>query len=135
MIYEKLITLTAQKIGVPFALLMAICSHEGGGKNVLTPNDKGTPSYGVCQVKSDTAIMFGYTGSEQELMIPKNNIRVAAKYLKYQLDRYDNDWCKATAAYNAGTYYESKKLPGKPKNYGYIQLVNGYLDEELTCGN
>lgn len=132
MIYENLIALAAQKVGVPVSLLMAICSHESGGlKNVYVANDAGTPSHGICQVKSDTAKMFGYKGTKDELMLPKNNIKVAAKYLKYQLDRYDNDWCKAAAAYNAGTYFTSKKNPGKPTNYGYIKKVRKYLEEKL----
>lgn len=132
MVYEKLITLVAQKVGVPISLLLAICSHESGGlkTNPLNPNDKGTPSYGVCQVKSGTAQMLGYKGTEEELMVPKTNITVAAKYLKKQLERYDNDWCKAAAAYNAGTYFESKKRPGKPTNYGYIKLVREKLEED-----
>jgi len=131
MVYENIITLAAQKIGVPISLLMAICSHESGLKNVVVPNDGGSPSYGICQVKSDTAKMFGYEGTEKELMTPKNNVAAAAKYLKYQLDRYDQNWCKASAAYNSGTYFPSKKNLGKPTNHAYIKKVRKYLEEEL----
>jgi soluble lytic murein transglycosylase-like protein len=133
--YASIASVVAKKVGVPYFLLLAICTHESGGlKNIKLDNDMGTPSYGVCMVKSGTAQMFGYKGTEKELMIPKINFTVAAKYLKYQLDRYDNNWCKATAAYNSGTYFESKKKPGQPIpiSLQYIGRVKGEIVYEYS---
>lgn len=131
MIYETIILAAAKAAKVSGALLLAICTHESGLNNVMVPHDGGTPTYGICQVKFDTAKMIGFSGKEEDLMIPRVNAKWAARYLKYQTDRYDDDWCKIAAAYNAGTYNESKKKPGCPKNLEYVRLVQKRLHEDL----
>lgn len=129
--YIKIILLAAKKIGVASSLLLAICSHESNLKNITVPNDGKTPTHGICQIKLDTAKMLHYRGKEKGLMNPKTNALFAAKYLKYQLKRYDNDWCKATSAYNAGRYNESKVLPGYPRNLKYVRHVQKKLPRKL----
>lgn len=129
--YVTLILIAAKKAGVSGALLLAICTHESGLNNVLVPHDGGSPTYGVCQVKYDTAKMMGFTGKPKDLMTPAVNVKWAAKYLKTQHARYDGDWCKTVAAYNAGRYNESKKVPGKPRNLKYVRNVQRKLAEDL----
>ena len=128
----------AKIFGVPGVLLLAICTNESNLKNVTTPNDHGSPTYGICQIKSDTAKSLGYKGGTEGLMSPTVNARYAALYLKKQLGRYDGDWCMSVAAYNAGSFYESVKFPGKPRNFVYVKKVTLLLDEKyrdyLTCG-
>ena len=131
MSYISMIVLAAKKAKVSGALLLAICTHESGLTNTLVPHDGGSPTYGVCQVKYDTAKMLGFTGKPKDLMTPEINIKWAAQYLKYQHERYDGDWCKTVAAYNAGTYNESKKAPGKPRNLKYVRNVQRKLAESL----
>lgn len=137
MIYETIILAAAKAAKVSGALLLAICTHESNLKNVKVPNDGGSPTYGICQVKYETAQMMGFDGKPKDLMDPSTNAKYAAAYLKYQKERYDSDWIKATAAYNAGTYNESSKIPGCPRNLKYIRLVKKKLDESLrhrlTC--
>lgn len=127
----------AKTVGVPGHLLLAICTHESRLTNVLVPHDVGSASYGLCQVKEDTAKMLGFDGLAKELMIPATNVKYAAMYLKMQLKRYNGSWCMATAAYNSGTYYPSE-MPGKPKNIKYINQVTSHLDDKhkksLFCG-
>jgi soluble lytic murein transglycosylase-like protein len=158
--YSTIILATAKSVGVPGALLLAICTHESNLVNIMVPNDGGDASYGICQIKEDTAREMGYRGissgplkltdnpvftGDMEpdgppagLMIPKVNARYAAKYLKKWLNKYDGDWCKAVAAYNWGSYSPSKKYPGKPKNFKYVKKVILHLDEKnkdfLVCG-
>lgn len=115
--------LAAKKIGISGALLLAICTNETGLKNMVSPNDGGSHSYGVCQVKKATAKMMGYEVTGNDLMRPEVNAEVAAHYLKYQIDRYDNDLMKSIGAYNAGRYHESKIVPGKPRNLKYVKRV------------
>lgn len=138
MSYSALILSIAKIVGVPGALLLAICTHESNLQNVIAPHDHGSPSYGLCQVKEDTAKALGFQGSGGGLMIPELNVHYAAKYLKVQLDRYDGDWCKAVSAYNSGTFIESTHFPGQPKNLQYVNKVVLHLDEEhkdfLICG-
>lgn len=135
--YSAIILAIAKTVGVPGHLLLAICTHESNLINVLVPHDMGSPSYGLCQVKENTAKMLGFKDSAKELMNPETNVKYAAMYLKMQLERYDGDWCMATAAYNAGTYNPSE-IPGKPRNLKYIKQVILHLDEKhkdfLICG-
>lgn len=138
--YLSIITVAAKAAKVSAALLYAICAHESNGFMYdYTLYDNGTPSYSVCQVKSGTVLMLGWTGKdEMELRNPYVGIKYAAKYLRYELDRYDNDWCKATAAYNSGSYTESKKKVGFPKNLRYVYKVQEklpkHLQYKLNCG-
>lgn len=131
MTFTAIILAAAKKAGVSGALLLAICTHESGLNNVLVPHDGGSPTYGICQVKYDTAKMIGFTGVAKDLMKPEVNAKWAAAYLKYQKGRYEGDWVKSVAAYNAGTYFESKKVPGCPRNLQYIKFVQKKLDDHL----
>jgi soluble lytic murein transglycosylase-like protein len=95
-------------------------------------NDGGTPTYGICQVKYETAQMLGYSGQPSGLMDPKENAKWAANYLRYQQVRY-GDWCKAIAAYNAGRYNESTVMPGYPRNLKYVNNVKKISTQHFTC--
>lgn len=138
MTYSAIILAAAKAAKVSGALLLAICTHESGLTNAYVLHDGGSPSIGVCQIKESTAKMMGFKGQWQDLMNPSVNAKWAAKYLSYQIDRYGDDWCKLVAAYNAGTYSESKKVPGKPRNLKYVLMVQEKLEKELqhrlTCG-
>jgi soluble lytic murein transglycosylase-like protein len=131
MTYEAIILAAAKAAKVSGALLLAICTHESGLNNITVPHDGGSPSYGICQVKYDTAKLMGFTGKPEDLIIPKVNAKWAAAYLKYQEERYDGNWCKIAAAYNAGKYNESKKKPGCPRNLAYVKHVQDKLDDSL----
>ena len=134
----KTVIITAAKtIGVPSSLLLAICSHETGLTHKINYNDGKSHTFGMCQVKHETAKMLGFKGSEKDLMRPEVNAKYAAKYLKYQFKRYNNNWCKSTSAYNAGSYLISLKNPNTPKNIKYITKVSLFLNEKeknfLSC--
>jgi len=131
MSFTVIILAAAKKIGVSGSLLLAICTHESGLNNVYVHHDGGSPTYGICQIKYDTAKMIGFTGKAEDLMVAKTNAEWAASYLKYQKSRYGGDWVKSTAAYNSGTYFESKKVPGCPRNLQYVKYVQEKLDEKL----
>lgn len=135
--YVTIIFKAAKMAQVSGTLLYAICSHESSNFT-LTYNhfDGGSPSIGICQVKLGTAQMLGYKGTAHGLMNAEVNAKWAAKYLKYQSDRYNND-CMAVSAYNAGSYVESTKSPGHPRNLKYIRFIQKKLDNrfqyKLTC--
>lgn len=158
MTLTALIVATAKTVGVPASLFLAICTHETNLNNIVMPHDGGSASYSVCQIKEDTARELGFRGvasgplkqskifpgaleplgKPHGLMVPSIGLFYSAKYLKKKLEQYDGDWCKATAAYNAGTYNPSKKALGKPRNFKYIKRVVLHLDDEhkdfLVCG-
>jgi soluble lytic murein transglycosylase-like protein len=135
MYLETLILSAAKLAKVSGPLLLAICVQESNlNPHAHLPVDGKTPTYGICQIKLETAGMIGFNGDAKELMKPEVNALWAGKYLKY---RYDGDSCKAVAAYNAGTYNESKKVPGKPRNLKYVKNVQGKLEDRnkimLVC--
>lgn len=140
MTYLSIITQAAKAAKVSAVLLYAICSHESRDFTLdLAEYDNGSPSYSVCQVKLETAKMFGFSGDPMRLRDATVGVKYAALYLKYQQDRYgDADWVKLTASYNSGTYVESNKVRGCPRNLAYLKLVRQKLPEalraRLDCG-
>lgn len=87
---------------LPPGLLKAVCTVES--KLDITAvhyaDGKGN-SLGVCQIKYKTAQFMGFKGTEQQLMKPRVNAYYAAKYVRYQLNRYGNI-NQALVAYNIG---------------------------------
>lgn len=107
---------------LPTGLLSALCYVESAhNHNAIHMLDGKDDSIGVCQVQPKTAAFLKFKGNKKDLFIPKININYAAKYLSYQLDRYDGDVYKAVAAYNAGTFFKSKN--GKASNDKYVKKV------------
>jgi hypothetical protein len=144
-----ILTEVAKTVGISSNLLIAICMAETNLKNVHTYNDGITTSYGVCQVKLETAQFMGRVYkkrylvdfTEEDMKDMNKNAKVAALYLKYQINRYDGDMCKAIAAYNAGSFKESSKYIGKPFNWSYVKKVQNNIQNDielkksLECGD
>lgn len=88
---------------LPPNLLMALCTVESSlnAKAVHKYDGDGT-SYGMCQIKIATAKFVGFKGHAKELFDPAINVLYAAKYLKFQVDRYKGNYAKAITAYNKG---------------------------------
>jgi len=144
-----ILTEVAKTVGISSNLLIALCMAETNLKNVHTHNDGLTTSYGVCQVKLETAQFMGRVYkkryltdfTEEDMKDIKKNAKVAALYLKYQINRYDGDMCKAVAAYNAGSFKKSSKYTDKPFNWSYVKKVQNNIENDielknsLECGN
>lgn len=96
------ITAAAKAVSLPPAFLLSVCFVETGHRNLVHQDDGGTPSLGVCQVKTATAQMFDKRATDTALMDPVKNARFAARYLAKQLKRYGDFVC-AAAAYNKGS--------------------------------
>jgi soluble lytic murein transglycosylase-like protein len=144
----QILTMTAKAVGISPSLLIAVCTTETNLRNVDVMQDGTTPSYGVCQVKLETAQWMGkvhkrprlQTFTENDMRVISNNAKVAALYLKYQLNRYEGDHCKAVAAYNAGRFKESQIYAGVPFNWKYVEKVKNNLpdtseevDRSINC--
>lgn len=129
MIYETMLLTIGIKAKLPILLLLSICTIETGlNPNSINLNDKPTGSYGICQVKPETAeFMLSRKVLNSELMQPYFNAEVAAKYLKYQYDRYDGDLDAVISAYNAGTFTS--------KNRKYVLKVKKVMWEYYTKGS
>lgn len=141
----KSVVWAADKVEVPRALLLALCWGEGWASKSMgkdpTHMDGDTLSYGICQVKLETAEWMDklykhkIKATPSRLEDPKINAFYAAKYLKYQLKQYDNSWQLAVDAYNKGSaagndtiyvrhFNESLKLINSNVKYGIYQLKN-----------
>lgn len=132
MTYLSIITAAAKAAHVSATLLFAICQHESNNFMYdYTMYDNGSPSYSVCQIKESSARQLGFKGDAMELRDPRVGIKYAALYLRYQQQRYGNDWVKLAASYNAGSYNESTKVPNCPRNLKYVRLVQQKLDQNL----
>lgn len=102
MFLSPLFISVSMDLNLPTGLLNTLCRVESGlNPKALNVHDGGSPSYGVCQVKYQSAKLVGFKGSPKQLMDPKVNIDVAGRILSAQYKRYGN-WAKAVTAYNKG---------------------------------
>jgi len=108
--------------GVDGDLLSAVCFVESThNPKAVHINDGHGDSVGLCQVKEKTARWLGL--KKQTLWNPYVNARYAAKYLRYQLERYQDE-DRALAAYNAG------HCPRPGFNQKYVNKVREALLNE-----
>lgn len=112
----------ADSLGICATLLYSICSVESSGRNVINYYDGKTHSYGMCQIKLETARMFNPNLTQADLMIPHKNIYYAAMYLKRQKKRYEKEWDCVVASYNAGSCF--RKRNGQVVNNEYVKKVS-----------
>ncbi len=137
---DKSFTKAAQEVGVPEQLLRAICFAESNHRQgAFNPGDGGSKNHaiGLCQLLISTAKTYvkqdpkcnrdfkknkrlPRTYRECNLFGPYTNILAAAKYLKYNLDRYNGNWRNAIASYNSGS-------PKPCPKSGRVKTANGYV--------
>lgn len=88
---------------LPIRMLVAIATIESSlTANKIHRHDGDGDSYGLLQIKLETAREMGFTGEPKLLLVPSINSYYAAKYLKHKVDHYQGDWVAAIAAYNRG---------------------------------
>lgn len=79
---------------------------------------------GLGQVKEDTAVYVNETHRRGLLFFPFYNLKISARYLKYLLARYNQNWSLALAAYNWGETKVDKRISGTTiepdQNYVYL---------------
>lgn len=106
----EIIIVSAQLVGVSPDLMLSVCWQETHHRNMVNRHDKGSPSFGVCQVKKAAAKTVIPTITEKELMNPLVNAYVAAKYIKQHQLKYKSEKI-AISRYNGG--YKNKKIVNK----------------------
>lgn len=113
-----LFTTMTNQYNLPKGLLSALCFVESSHKITAIHYDDGQDnSIGVCQVQPKTARFLKFKGTTKDLFLPNQNVKYAAAYLRYQLNRYNNDVYKAVAAYNAGSFISKDKKTAVNKQY------------------
>lgn len=108
--YRSTIQDAANQYGVDSARLQAIVMAESSGNSNAVHKDlDGMSSYGLMQVRPDTArgldpSLRGLSNDQiaQKLKDPNYNIQLGTKYYSSLLKKYNGDATRASAAYNGG---------------------------------
>jgi len=90
---------TEKRYAIPKNLLYAIIQQESDFQVRAQTKD----SHGLGQIKLETAKSFCNIYKKSQLYDYRKNIDCTATFMRYQLDRYDNNTRLAISAYNAGT--------------------------------
>jgi len=96
---KEYIEQTEIKYSIPQNLLYAIIEQESSFQIKARLGD----SHGLGQLRLGTARAFCNVQNKAQLYDYRINIECAATYVRYQLDRFDNNTRLAISAYNAGT--------------------------------
>jgi soluble lytic murein transglycosylase-like protein len=114
----ELVSRIAGEMGVEEALVHSVIRAESN-YNTRAVSPKG--AQGLMQLIPSTARRFGVTN----VFDAAENIQGGARYLKFLLDYYQNDYPKAIAAYNAGEGAVDKYhgIPPYPETQNYVYRV------------
>jgi hypothetical protein len=120
---DRIVRDAAARHQVDPALVKAVISTESGW-NPQAVSRKG--AVGLMQLIPGTAQRFG-VGNPFD---PAQNVEGGTTYLKALLDRYNGDWSRTLAAYNAGEHAvdASRGVPAYLETQRYVQKVqNAYF--------
>jgi len=123
---DKVIT-KAQELGIDFRLALTLAYVESGLRQNKTG---GSGEIGIMQVMPATGKLLGY--KEEDLRDADKNLEAGLKYLKQNMDRYNNDPILAAVAYNAGPdhpFFSGKAQSPPESTLGYvnnIQALGGF---------
>jgi soluble lytic murein transglycosylase len=107
--YAELITREAQKNNIPPEWAFAIARRES---SFMTDAISSADARGLMQILPSTAqYLENRRISAKDLLEPDTNARIGNKYLRYLMDKLDNNALLATASYNAGWRKVSGWLP------------------------
>ncbi|MEK7630672.1 MAG: transglycosylase SLT domain-containing protein [Patescibacteria group bacterium] len=108
--YESVINALAAQYGVDPDRIRAIIAAESSGNENATHQDRdGKSSYGLMQVRMDTACQIdpplcslSPAEARERLSAPSYNLEMGIAYYKQMLNKYGGDETLASAAYNGG---------------------------------
>jgi soluble lytic murein transglycosylase-like protein len=122
--FREAVDQIARKHDLPPQLVHSVIRVESN-YNPYAISPKG--AQGLMQLVPGTARRFGVTN----VFNPAQNIEGGARYLRYLLDLYKNDYRLALAAYNAGEGAVAKHggVPPYPETVNYLQQVRRRLAE------
>ena len=117
--YVKWISEYSKKYNVNSILVLAVMMQESNCKSTLVSS---AGAKGLMQLMDGTAKEMGVKNSFD----PEENIMGGIKYLRYLLDRYDNDVSLVLASYNAGPSRvdEYNGIPPFSETQNYVKEVN-----------
>jgi len=114
---KDLVQIYAKKMGVPVSLINAVIEKESGF-NQYAVSVKGAK--GLMQLMPEVMRQVNVSNP----FVPEENIRGGIAHLKRLLVKYDWDYKKALAAYNAGEgVVDSRGIPPYRETREYIRKV------------
>lgn len=119
--HDDIIRQQAKKKDLDPALIAAVIYQESR----FRPRESSAGAQGLMQILPSTADFIatksgGTKFTTEDLATPQVNISYGSWYLRYLLDRYDNDTLTALAAYNAGEGRVDQWLADSGKSGGSI---------------
>ena len=115
---KLLIDIIAERHKVPNDLAHAIVSLESNYDPTVTGK---LGEIGLGQIRCKTAKSEGFTGKCSELYKPEINLEYSMAYLRYALDRTNNDICRAASFYSSGKVPKSNKTAYCRKMLTHLQ--------------
>lgn len=134
--YFELSDMYADQLGLDRAILRRMFMQESGF-NPDAVSRRGAA--GIAQIMPGTASDPGFGVdpiTDEERYDPEASIRFGAQYLRAMLDRYDGDYARALAAYNAGygAVDEAGGVPEFEETQTYVRNILGGDDIERQTG-
>jgi soluble lytic murein transglycosylase-like protein len=122
--YDHLIAESCRLYGIDFALVKAVIRAESSF-DPYAISSKGAE--GLMQLMPDTSKRLNVANPFD----PQENIRGGVKYLKYLMDRFNNDLKLSLAAYNAGETIVAQVngIPNYRETKNYVAEVLRYYQE------
>lgn len=127
--YEAHFQTASNLLDLDINLIKAECFRESSGREDASrwEGNVGEYSIGLMQILLSTAKSLGFQGTKDQLFDPKTNIFYGAQYLKFWMDKTNNDLALSSSCYNGGyralNYY---KETGKFLNPIHVNAVMKY---------
>jgi soluble lytic murein transglycosylase-like protein len=115
---QLLVDIIAERHNVPKDFAHAIVSLESNYDPTVTGK---LGEIGLGQIRCGTAKAEGFKGKCTELYKPEVNLEYSMAYLRYALDKTNNDICKAASFYSSGQIPRSNKTSYCRKMLTHIQ--------------
>ncbi|HIO92327.1 MAG TPA: hypothetical protein EYG68_05700 [Leucothrix mucor] len=114
--YQNLIEQHASAKNIPSAWVYGVARRESAFDANIESSAK---ALGLMQLIPPTAKAVARKLdlprlSKQDILVPNTNIQLGSAYLKELLDKFNGNYAKASAAYNAGPHRIPKWLPEQP---------------------
>lgn len=122
--YQELFYQHSRKNALDQGWLLAMARQESG---FAARARSAVGAIGVLQLMPDTARRLAHDMQKNfdsnKLFEPAYNIALGSRYLKQMLERFDNNYILATAAYNAGPNKVSEWLEKRPMTEDWVHWV------------
>jgi len=133
--YVELADYYANQYGLDPTVFRRMIMQESGFDPAAENERSG--ALGIAQIMEDSARQPGYgVDPIEDRLDPEQSLRFGAQYLRAMLDRYDGDYSRALAAYNAGptTVDRAGGIPDIAETQNYVRNILGGEDIERPMG-